>query len=36
MAISKNYAHERVPRQIPHGTTLLALQETYEPVFVSV
>jgi len=32
MAISKNYAHEPVPGQIPQGLTLIALQRAYDPV----
>jgi len=34
MVISKNYAHEPVPGQIPHGLTLIALQRAYDPVCV--
>jgi len=34
MVISKNYAQAPVPGQIPHGLTLIALQQLYNPVCV--
>jgi hypothetical protein len=34
VVISKNYAHEPVPGQIPHSLTLIALQRAYDPVCV--